>query len=381
MDRRRVDIGAVFLHLAVVAGMVGGVLLLLRQVVPSLTMLAVAVGLAALGKRTPPPADPFDDRDVLPPIPIPDPPRDRLPSGSPHVEASEAPSSSARDGEPVIPRLVPPPAGRPADVWAPATRRVRVVTGTAEAPALDRVRRRGPLLRAVLASDLAGPHHPYDVAVFVEDEHVGDLGGDAVLDYGPRLAALAVQGVDVRTQAFLMPAGLDIALPEPEGLVPVNDVPPGVVLPHGMPLTVLTGASSRPGNTPGLPKRVAAEGDSTGDPTGDEVTEDPAARLLRRYARPGEDVWLAVTLVAEASPHRGQGIRGINVLLDGVTVGRLAPADVGDIAPLLTYLGDRHLTAVAAAVLRGSSLHSRLTVSCIRAQDADEEWLRHLGRA
>ena len=200
---------------------------------------------------------------------------------------------------------------------------------TRHAAAWTRALRAGAPTTALLVSDPTSAHHPFDVAVYVADEYVGDLQGDDLLDYGTARA-------------------LDIALPAPGAVAPANPIPAGVVLPHGAPLGV-----QRTGGT----------------------TAPEAEQALDRYARAGQDVWLAVTL-RTVRPPRGGATRDVEVLLDEAVIGRLDPHEATDLTPLLTYLGDRDVVPVAAAVLRGSSLHRSLTLSCLRAQDADEDWLR-----
>lgn len=365
MGERRIDVGAVMMHLALAIAVVGGALLMLRQTVPSLTAFAVAAGLFTLGRRTPPPVAPRREPSPrVQDLPLITRPAADTVDGAEPAEGSESGGSTEspqRAGD-LIPRLPPPPAGRPVAPWAPATRRITVSDERRHAAAMARVRRRGPHLRAVLVSDLNSPHHPFAVAVHVDEEYVGDLTGDALLDYGERLATLAVRGIDISPQAVCLPHGLDIDLPEPEGLVPENDVPAGVVLPHGSPSAV---------------EAVTPDAPAASDAV--EASE-AAGRVLARYVRPGRDVWLAVTLAAVRPPRRRDPVREIDVLLDGVVVGRVRHDEVEDFAPLLAFCKDRDLVPVVAAVLRGSSLHSRLTLSCIRAHDADEDWLRSLGR-
>lgn len=217
---------------------------------------------------------------------------------------------------------------------------------TRHAAAWTRALRAGAPTTALLVSDPTSAHHPFDVAVYVADEYVGDLQGDDLLDYGTALAALRTTGVEA--DAYGTARALDIALPAPGAVAPANPIPAGVVLPHGAPLGV-----QRTGGT----------------------TAPEAEQALDRYARAGQDVWLAVTL-RTVRPPRGGAARDVEVLLDEAVIGRLDPHEATDLTPLLTYLGDRDVVPVAAAVLRGSSLHRSLTLSCLRAQDADEDWLR-----
>lgn len=327
--RRRIDRGAVFLHLSVAAALIGGMLGLARQPIPAATVLLIAGGLFVLGRRTPPPVGPVLSGPTLPPPDAPD-------HAGPRATSSP---DDERDEE--IPHLPPLPSGTARRPWAPPARRVRVLSRRRHGAALQRARLRAPDVRATLVSDTASPHHPYAVAVFVEDEHVGDLDGDDVLDYGP---ALARAGCDIAAEALLTTTALDVALPDPVGLVPANDVPDGIVLPHGAHLRV--------------------------QPLVDDVERAAAEEVFARY--PG-GVWLAVSVTSVRPGRRNEPVRAVRVDLDGVLVGRLTGPEADDLIPLLAYCEDRHRGVVAAAWQDGGG---RLTLSCIRGADADDTWLR-----
>lgn len=76
---------------------------------------------------------------------------------------------------PQIPRLPPRPTGVATRAWAPADRRLRVQSDTRHAAAWTRALRAGAPTTALLVSDPTSAHHPFDVAVYVADEYVGDL--------------------------------------------------------------------------------------------------------------------------------------------------------------------------------------------------------------
>lgn len=321
MGQRRIDPQEVFLHLAVVFGVLGGLALLLRLVVPAFVLLGLAVGVGVLSRR------PEPDHPAPPPV---------GPVIQDALESRTAPQASIDR----IPHLPPAPPATTLDPWAPCTVTARVISGATHAQARRRMSDELRVHRqAVLVPDPEHPDLPHTVAVFVGDEHIGDLGSPDALAYAAVLGELATRGAAL---AVPIEDGLGaVRLPPPEGAEAANTVPRGsfVTLPHGGPMKVR--------QEPDHPEELLA------------------------VLRPGVDVWVAVTLHADGDDMR--------VDLDGHPVGRLAPIDAESMLPLVRFCASRRLTPVAAATVRGSSLLAQVTLFCLTAQDADELWLRSLG--
>lgn len=346
--------GEVFLHLALVLGVLGGLSLLARLVVPGVVILAAAAGIYALSRRTPPRALPPAPTVVLRGAGAEEPPTPQDSRGSrrpPEVARAGAVDPAA---DAPIPDIPPRPTGRTARAWAPASRRVEA--SCAGHPAAGRLLRAAPArdLDATLVTGPArpGPASTPRVAVYVREDHVADLSDDLAAAYGPELRRLAEAGIDLRVGATLRAqtsgaVSISLALPGPGGIASANTVPRGsfVVLPHGEPIHV----------------------------EGVEEHRD----VVDAWLRPGHDVWLALTL------RRGSGTREdeAEVALDAQPVGTLSADAAADLLPLLDYCAARRLAPVAVAALRGSSLRADLRLHCVRAQDADETWLRSLGPA
>ncbi|WP_168582931.1 hypothetical protein [Gephyromycinifex aptenodytis] len=330
---RRIDPGEVFLHLAVVFAFFGAIALLVRQIIPGLVLLALAAGVGALARAN---ARDLPEQPATPEhqecSALTGPVQDELPAST-----RAAPNHTA----PHLPPAVPAQVDRP---WAPCTHQIDLAVGARHRQARHRGLQRSPAPKqAVLVPDLSHPDGP-SVAVIGGGEFIGDLPAQEALPYLGELTRLSDHGC-----AVSVPIDPDLTLvwlPPPAGVSPANLVPRGAVvrLPHGEPVPV---------------REVEDHRDALND-----------------YLQPGGEVWLALTL------HNAAGVDGAQVVrvdLDQRPLGVLSGSDAESMQPLVAFCHARQLTPVAVASARGSSLKAEVVLHCVRAQDADELWLRSLG--
>lgn len=324
---RRLDPYEVFLHLAVVFAVLGALALLVRAIVPALVFIGLAAGVGVLsrGGRLEEPGT------LAQPLP-----------GAPNTGGrplqDELPPVHENDTVPYLPPAIPAMLTQP---WAPCSRGVDLHVAARHRQARHRLLKQTHLgSTAVLIPDPTHPDGP-TIAVVVDGEYVGDLTPGEALSYLAPLTRLSETGRGLRVP---IDANLTVAyLPMPEGLTAANAVPRGAIaaLPHGDPLQA---------------RDVEAHRD-----------------VLDGYLRPGSQVWLALTLHADRET--------VRVHLDGKPLGVLTGTDAESMQPLVAFCKARRLTPVAVASARGSSLKAEVVLHCVRAQDADELWLRSLGPA
>lgn len=322
---RRMDPYEVFLHLAVVFAVLGALALLVRQIVPALVFIGLAAGVGALSRG----GRPDDPGEQAAPLP------GAWNTGHGSLQ-DELPPSPESDPIPYLPPAVPAMLTEP---WAPCSRGVDLHVAARHRQARHRLLKQTRLSStAVLIPDPTHPDGP-TIAVVVGGEYVGDLAPGEALSYLAPLTRLSEVGRGIQVPIDVK---LTVAyLPTPEGLTAANAVPRGAValLPHGDPL---------------------------------QVRDVEAHRgVLDGYLRPGSQVWLALTLQADRET--------VRVHLDGHALGVLTGTDAESTLPLVAFCEARRLTPVAVASARGSSLKADVVLHCVRAQDADEHWLRSLG--
>lgn len=135
-------------------------------------------------------------------------------------------------------------------------------------------------------------------------------------------------------------------LPEPDGIVPYNDLPdePHTVLPWGRAVQI----------------------------TGEEHHME----ALRTFGLGGNPRHVAATLHVVEEPRRtGDPVRVIEVRLDGSRVGVMTKAMSEQVHDLVTYVAERGRTPVARAVVKGSDLRADVSVFVARTSDVPQKWL------
>lgn len=218
--------------------------------------------------------------------------------------------------------------------------------------------------RAAIVRD---PDNPYDanaVAVWIDGRyHVGHLPRDLASQYSVRLDGLD-RGTylqvparvwvgqsydwDERTGAEVrgIRGTVTVRLPEPEGIVPYNDLPddPYAVLPWGRSVQI----------------------------TGEEQHMD----ALRTFALGSAPRHVAATLHVIEEPRRtGDPARVIEVRLDGERVGVMSKAISDQIHDLVTYVASNGRVPVARAIVKGSDLRADVVVHVARTSEVPQRWL------
>lgn len=270
----------------------------------------------------------------------------------------------------------PRPHGRPVPPWSQHLIHQDVVgesyhEASFKALAMDYGHRTVPdygvELTDARAAIIRDPENPYDVdavAVCIDGRHlVGHLPRNVAAQYTHRLEALernTYLEVPARvwigqrhdwdertnTQVTGLRGSVTVHLPEPDGIVPYNDLPdePHTVLPWGRVVQI----------------------------TGEEHHMD----ALRTFGLGGDPRHVAATLHVIDEPRRtGDPVRVIEVRLDGQRVGVMTKAMSEQIHDLVNYVAERGRTPAARAVVKGSDLRADVSVYVARTSDVPQKWL------
>ncbi len=211
------------------------------------------------------------------------------------------------------------------------------------------------------------PENPYDsnaVAVWIDGRyHVGHLPRDLASQYTSRLESLDPGTyLQVPARVWICPTNdwdersgaevrrimgsVTVRLPEPDGIVPYNDLPeePYTVLPWGRAVQL----------------------------TGEEEHMD----ALRTFALGSSPRHVAATLHVVEEPRRtGDPVHIVEVRLDGERVGVMSKAISDQIHDLVTYVASSGRTPVARAIIKGSDLRADVAVNVARTSDVPQKWL------
>jgi hypothetical protein len=217
------------------------------------------------------------------------------------------------------------------------------------------------------AAIVPDPENPYDsnaVAVWIDGRHlVGHLPRDVAAQYAPRLEGLE-RGtyLQVPARVWIGPSydwdertgsetkgirgSVSVRLPEPDGLIPYNDLPdePHTVLPWGRAVQL----------------------------TGEEHHMD----VLRNFALGADPRHVAATLQVVEEPRRtGDPVLVVEVSLDGKPVGRMSKAISEQVHDLVAYVAECGRVPVARAIVKGSDLRADVVVHVARTSDVPQKWL------
>lgn len=215
---------------------------------------------------------------------------------------------------------------------------------------------------ATLVPDPGNPFDRHAVAVYVAGLHVGYMERDDAKSYSPALQELASgrgQHLTVASRQWArhdtyrddLFARVTLRLPEPEAILPANDMPEGaLVLPAGSSIQVTKEDEHMDAITPWL------------DPSGHEVP-------------------LAVTLHKIIDIRPRSAVEAVQVQVAGQPVGVLSPTSTANLMPLVTFAQERGLTPVCRATLKGNTLKADVTLHVAKAQDVDPTWLMTQGPA
>jgi uncharacterized protein DUF2510 len=276
----------------------------------------------------------------------------------------------------VSPQSDPRPHGRPVPPWSEHLIYQEVVgesyhEASFKALALDYGHRTVPEygveLPDALTAIIRDPENPYDagaVAVCIDGRHlVGHLPRNVAAQYTHRLEALE-RGTylevparvwigqrrdwdeGIETEVTGIRGSVTVHLPEPDGIVPYNDLPdePHTVLAWGRAVQI----------------------------TGEEHHMD----ALRTFGLGGDPRHVAATLHVVEEPRRtGDPVRVIEVRLDGQRVGVMTKAMSEQIHDLVTYVAECGRTPVARAVVKGPDLRADVSVFVARTSDVPQKWL------
>lgn len=211
---------------------------------------------------------------------------------------------------------------------------------------------------AALYPDPANPHSRGNaVTVWVDGHHAGFLADSNSGRYAPLLKSLAEQGTyievgarvsgryDQRRRRWIAEVGID--LPEPNQILPVNQMPTGehVLLPAGRKIQVTEEA-----------RHMDVLGPLTGE----------------------GDVPYAATLhvIEEVRPR--SSFTTVEVRIDGQSVGILSKISAEKLLPLVELIEGRGLVAAVRASLKGNSLSAEVTLNVITSAEADPHWIREI---
>jgi hypothetical protein len=219
--------------------------------------------------------------------------------------------------------------------------------------------------RAAIIRDPENPYDPDAVAVCIDGRHlVGHLPRTVAAQYTHKLEALDRDTyLEVPARVWIgqrhdwdertgreISAGVrgsvTVHLPEPDAIVPYNDLPdePHTVLPWGRAVQL----------------------------TGEEHHMD----ALRNFALGGDARHVAATLHVVEEPRRtGDSVRVIEARLDGERVGVMTKAMSEQIHDLVTYVANRGRTPVARALVKGSDLRAEVAIYVARTSDVPQKWL------
>lgn len=258
-----------------------------------------------------------------------------------------------------------PPSEDPAHPWAPARIPVEVVGETFRPDSFRAIFQGqhwtgdgGAEVKGVaaLVRDPENPHDANAVAVWFWGQHVGYLPADMAARYSPWMErALGTRGLAAEARVWGRLAGgnvrarVTVHLPEPHGLGPINSLPdePHVVLPPGSRIQV--------------------------------TKEEEHMDVLREIVVSGVNTPIAVTLHAIHEIRPRSAVESVEVRIYGERVGVLSPAQSTNLLPLVRYIEKRGLVVVSRASLSGSVLKADVVLNCIRADEADTDWLARLG--
>ena len=222
-------------------------------------------------------------------------------------------------------------------------------------------------LNGTYAALIREPDNPYDsnaVAVWIDNRHpVGHLPRHLADEYsgplerldrgtylqvsarvwvGPQFEWEERTGAEVRR----IMGSVSVRLPDPDGIVPYNDLPEGpcTVLPWGRAVQI----------------------------TGEEQHMD----VLRTFALGASPRHVAATLHVVEEPRRsGVPARVIEVRLDGERVGVMSKAISDQIHDLVTYVASKGNIPLARAIVKGSDLRADVAVYVARTSEVPQKWL------
>lgn len=268
------------------------------------------------------------------------------------------------------------PYGRPVTSWSEGLRPQNVVGESFHEAALKAladsyghraVPEYGIEITQARAAIVRDPDNSYDsnaVAVWIDAQHlVGHLPRDVAAQFAPRLDNLD-RGTylevpariwigqrfdwdeDTSSRATGIRGSVTVQLPDPDGIVPYNDLPdePHTVLPWGRPVQI----------------------------TGEEQHMD----VLRTFVLGADPRQVAATLHVIEEPRRtGDPARVIEVRLDGERVGVMSKVMSEQISDLVTYVASKGRTPVARAIIKGSNLRADVAVHVARTSEVPQKWL------
>lgn len=216
-------------------------------------------------------------------------------------------------------------------------------------------------LDADLYPDPENPHSPRRsaVSVWVRGMQAGFLEDDNSIRYTATLRDLAenhgqylrvparVSGTyELRRKQWI--AVVRLGLPEPEDILPRNQLPAGPIeiLPSGRVVQV----------------------------TGEKDHMD----VLSQLVEPGRAVAYAATLrtVHEIRPR--SAVETVEVQIDGERVGVLSKAMAEQVGPLVQLVERAGRVPVVRATVEGNELSAEVKLRVIRAAEADADWIREL---
>lgn len=206
---------------------------------------------------------------------------------------------------------------------------------------------------AVLIPEQGNVHDASAVRVDVDDIAVGYLPREDASRYRPVLDNLFERGRVAVTPVRVWATNADgtwrarvtITLGDPSEIVPANEPPGGDIV-------------EIPPNS------------RTVQVTGEEHHTD----ALAPYAR-GEHTSVWVSLHGIEKPGSRNGLRVVEVRVDGQRCGFLSPVTSIDLLPVIDRLEASGKLAVARASVRGNSLKADVRLDVMRAGDLNEEWI------
>lgn len=205
------------------------------------------------------------------------------------------------------------------------------------------------------------PHNPHSsgnaVAVWIDGHHAGYLASGNASRYAPVLKSMAESGryltmrarvtgrFDRRKNRWAAEVGLE--LPEPDQLLPVNDMPSGeiVLIPAGRSIQVT---------------EESRHMDVLGGLTGEAPVNYSATLHAIHEVRPRSS------------------FETVEVRINGEAVGILSKTTAEKVLPLVKLIEHRGLVAVARAKVTGNALSAEVTLNMIRSSEAEAEWLAHI---
>lgn len=214
---------------------------------------------------------------------------------------------------------------------------------------------------ALLGDDRANPYgQGRAISVWVRDKHVGYIPDSNTQAWYPVVAGLNAKGYvlgvparvwAVQRQGEPVRARVSLAMGEPSLVFPANEMPENAALiPSGGRYQV--------------------------------TKEDDHLDVLKKWVNgnsAGTAVAFTLHAITEIRPRSAPEL--VEVRIDGERVGVLSGVTSNNLLPLVKYIEARGWAPTARGPVKGSSLKADVEITAIKAQEADEAWLKSLGDA